>query len=214
VCDEPYKTFIENLKYRFSSWTKPGVMVQSTMAPSYKHLVPVKQPVVDAAVLILFFPKQNQPYFVLIKRTPDELSPHGGQVSLPGGKYETSDRDYLYTALRETSEEIGITPDLTEYLGALSSVIIPVSGYRVHPFVAYLNSQPQWSVNNSEVSYVIEVPLAELMDSKNVCQENIIYEGEEHTIPYFRLAGEKVWGATAMILAELKALAENSITPV
>lgn len=205
---KPYELFIAKLKHRFTVSPKPGALAQTTMAPSYKHLIPVRQPLIDAAVLILFFPVNNQPYFVLIKRTPDDFSPHGGQISLPGGRYENSDKDFLYTALRETSEEIGISISSIYTLGALSPLIIPVSGFCVHPFVANMISQPQWSINDREVSYIIEVPLAELVDSTNVCQENILFEGQEHTIPYFRLAGEKVWGATAMILAELKAICQ------
>ncbi|HOK98021.1 MAG TPA: CoA pyrophosphatase [Bacteroidales bacterium] len=176
------------------------------MAPSYKKHIPVKHPIVDAAVLLLLYPIDDQPYFVLIKRTPDDLSPHGGQVSLPGGKFESSDITYLNTALRETSEEIGIPVNTIYTVGSLSSLIIPVSGYRVYPFVGYLNNKPVWSPNSSEVSYIIEVSIKELIQPENVHYETIIFEGNEHSIPYFKLVGEKVWGATAMILAEFKAI--------
>jgi len=203
---ESYVDLIQKLKQFFSTSPMPGSEVQETMAPSYKKHIPVKHPIVDAAVLLLLYPIDDQPYFVLIKRTPDDLSPHGGQVSLPGGKFESSDITYLNTALRETSEEIGIPVNTIYTVGSLSSLIIPVSGYRVYPFVGYLNNKPVWSPNSSEVSYIIEVSIKELIQPENVHYETIIFEGNEHSIPYFKLVGEKVWGATAMILAEFKAI--------
>lgn len=206
---EPFDIFIKRLSLSFSTFERPGTAVQEAMAPSYRQLIPIKQPLVDAAVLVLFYPIDNQPHFVLIKRTPDDFSPHGGQVSLPGGKYENSDKDYLYTALRETGEELGISISSVSVLGELTPLIIPVSGYKVHPFVGYLTHSPQWSINSHEVSYLIEVPLQELINPENLCTETIVYKGKNHCIPYFRLRDEKVWGATAMILAELKAIAQH-----
>ncbi|MGC8804189.1 MAG: NUDIX hydrolase [Bacteroidales bacterium] len=208
---DTFDIFIEKLRQSFLTPDKPGAIVQETMAPTYKKFIPIKQPLVEAAVLVLFYPINNLPHFVLIKRTPDDFSPHGGQVSLPGGRYENSDKDYLYTALRETSEEVGISISSITVLGALTPLIVPVSGFHVHPFVGYLFNSPQWSINSHEVSYLIEVPLSELTNPNNVNSETILFEGNNHQIPYFRLVGEKVWGATAMILAELKAIVQRAL---
>ncbi|MCX7986869.1 MAG: CoA pyrophosphatase [Bacteroidales bacterium] len=203
---DSYDIFIENVRKNISREDKPGVVAQETMAPTYRKFMSVRQPIVDAAVLVLFYPLKNQPYIVLIKRTSQENSPHSGQISFPGGSYESHDTDYYHTALREAKEEIGIDTSLIHFLGSLTPLVIPVSGYRVFPYVAYVKQKPTWSINSHEVNYVIEVPFIEIFNSANIHAETIIYEEVAHQVPYFSLCGEKVWGATAMILAELKYL--------
>jgi 8-oxo-dGTP pyrophosphatase MutT (NUDIX family) len=202
---EPYGIFVGRLKNFLSNKEKPGALAQELMAPSYKKYVPISQPVVDAAVMVLIYPLNNKPYFVLIKRTDDGRL-HGGQVSFPGGKFDPADVDFYQTALRETTEEVGVSAADIHYAGSLSSLVIPVSGFRVHPFVGYLHESPLWKINPAEVKYVVEVAVDELFNPLNVHREEVVYNNTLHTIPYFKLSGEKVWGATAMILAELKAL--------
>ncbi len=183
---------------------KPGVKAHRLMEPTYRNRLVVKTPLIDAAVLILLFPINNYPYFTLIKRTIDDRSPHSGQISFPGGRCEPYDKDIYHTALRESFEEVGIIINDVHYLDSLTPLTIPISGYRVHPFLAYIHYHPAWCNNEQEVKHILEVPLMHLLDNKNIFFEHLFFENEPHCIPYFRLENEKVWGATAMILAEFQ----------
>jgi len=147
-------------------------------------------------------------YTVLILRTSDH-GVHSGQVSFPGGKKEESDRSLEDTALRETEEEIGIKKNDVKVIGHLSELYIPTSGFLVQPFVGYLNKKPLFHPDKNEVQKLIEVPLFLIMDDGIVKETTILKsktrnQKSEIRIPYFDIHGEVVWGATAMILSELK----------
>ena len=147
-------------------------------------------------------------YTVLILRTSDH-GVHSGQVSFPGGKKEESDRSLEDTALREAEEEIGIKKNDVKVIGPLSELYIPTSGFLVQPFVGYLNKKPLFHPAKNEVAKLIEVSLDLIMDD-GIVKETTILESKtqnqksEIQIPYFDIHGEVVWGATAMIISELK----------
>ena len=77
------------------------------MAPEVRLTMNELPDKIKAAVLIMLFPKDTNLYTVFIKRNTD-ASPHSGQVSFPGGKFEPEDLTLKQTALRECQEEIGI----------------------------------------------------------------------------------------------------------
>jgi 8-oxo-dGTP pyrophosphatase MutT (NUDIX family) len=152
-------------------------------------------------VLILLYLKEEEWYLVLMKRT-EYPGVHSKQVSLPGGLHEPTDPDLSSTALRETHEETGISHENVRLLGQLSKLEIPVSGIEVSPFIGYYQGVPEFNHEPGEVSYLIEVPLRELRDPENIMEDLRTIHCKLVKVPYYALQGEKVWGATAMILSE------------
>ena len=165
-----------------------------------------------SAVLCLLVPDNGQWQVLLMKRMEDNGA-HSGQVSFPGGRYESSDADYLATALREANEEVGIMPASIEILGALTSLYIPVSNYNVYPYLAYTPVKPSYSLSAGEVSYVMEVPITELFHPERKTVTDIIPPGASGVLrqvnAYQLPDGTIIWGATAMILSEIEALMQG-----
>ena len=178
----------------------PGEEAQLQMAPAFRGSFPDQGEPFRAAVLILLYPVEREPHLVFIKRNEYD-GPHSGQVSFPGGAWEVDDLSLEHTAIRETREEIGIQLDM-EILGALTPLHIPVSTFLVSPFVAWIDQHPAFFPDPSEVQYVIEVSLRQLMDPGILDSEILHHRGRPVETPFYRVGQEKVWGATAMILSE------------
>ncbi len=157
----------------------------------------------NAAVMILLYPDREQWYFVLMKR-PEYAGAHSKQVSLPGGIYEDGDTDLEATALRETHEELGIDDSSIRVLGSLSKLHIPVSGIEVSPFVGMVPDKPLFHPDPSEVDYLIEVLLRDLLSPEKMKDDIRTLLCKPVRVPYFDIGGEQVWGATAMILSEFQ----------
>ena len=158
------------------------------------------------SVLILFFEEENKIKFPLILR-PEYDGVHSGQVGFPGGKFEMADENLVTTALRETSEEIGVASNDVDMLGKLTELYIPPSNFLVHPHVGKISYRPAFFPDEKEVMKVIEISLDELMDERVVSEKEIkLSNGLRIISPYFDLQGHAVWGATAMILSELKVI--------
>ena len=157
-----------------------------------------------AAVLLLFPDADDQARLILTLREAS-LSHHAGQVSLPGGAADPGE-SLFDTALREAHEEVGVTPGEVRVLGELTPLFIPVSGFALHPFVALCERRPDLVPDPREVARILEVPLRALMDSQNVRIAQREFRGRSYGVPYIGVKGERVWGATAMILAEFLAL--------
>ena len=158
-----------------------------------------------AAGLVLIFPDAAQnATFVLTERSPD-LPAHPGQIGLPAGMQvpgETLER----TALREAEEEVGLKADRVRILGALSPVYIPPSNILLHAFVGHMDTAPSLRPLPREVTRIFEVPLTTLLDSNALCEEQRRLPTGDAMVPFFDFSGEKIWGATAIILAEVRAL--------
>ncbi len=154
-------------------------------------------------VLILLYCNQDELYLVLTRRR-DDLNDHAGQVSFPGGKHEDGET-LAETAVREAHEEIGIRPENLTILGELTPLYIQPSDFEVHPTVAwYANGErPYFIPSDGEVAEVLEVPLSYLLDPTSRSEEMWTLHGYEVRVPFFNVAGHKVWGATAMMLSEL-----------
>lgn len=161
----------------------------------------------ESAVLALLYPRGGAAHLLLMRR-PDYPGTHGGQVGFPGGKREPGDPDLLRTALREFAEETGAVLDGTGVLGTLSEVYIPPSHYLVTPFVAFAPLLGPLAPDPREVAAIIEAPVAELLRDDIVQHGRIPLAtgGYTRELPYFALEGEQVWGATALMLAELRQL--------
>lgn len=153
-------------------------------------------------VLLMLYCLDDELHLLLTRRR-DDLPSHAGQVSFPGGRHEPPET-LLLTALRETHEEVGVTPEKLEILGEMSPLYIAPSDFEVHPFVAWTHDgiRPQFRPDRGEVAEIIEVPLRVLLDPATRLEEPWELRGHEFTVPYFAVAGHKVWGATAMMLSE------------
>ena len=154
-----------------------------------------------AAALVLLYPIRRQVHLVLTRRA-GTLDQHAGQVSLPGGAVD-GDETVEAAALREAREEIGLETTDLRIIGQLSALYIPVSNYALHPVVAVLDRRPALVPETAEVAHILEIPLDELRDPKRLRQGRRWRGDDAITVPYFELQGERVWGATAMVLGEL-----------
>jgi len=184
----------------------PGKFAHTEVAPSRRIEFDTEELLNarESAVLILFYVKQDEPHLVLMQR-PTYNGAHSGQVSFPGGKRETLDRDIIHTALREANEEVGIVMDDVDVIGRLSDVYIPVSNFNVSPIVGCVNYYPQFIIDLREVEELIELKLSDLTDVKELTSSNIIMPNK--TIikaPSFRFNDKIIWGATALMLNELR----------
>lgn len=188
--------------------TLPGPAAQRRMAPTRRPEAIASIPVEKCrhgAVLILLVPSSEGIEIPFIERSIDN-GPHSGQIALPGGAREPGDDSPIATALREAREEIGLDTTHCRILGALTPLHIDVSGYLVTPVVAwwnrYSNMDPiAYRLNPREVNQVIPVKLSAL--SCRIRTETLIVRGYTVETPVYRVGKTRIWGATAMIMAEL-----------
>ncbi|MBC6365317.1 coenzyme A pyrophosphatase [Algoriphagus sp. AK58] len=162
-----------------------------------------------SGVLLLFYPQMGKSFFPLIKR-PVYPGVHSGQVALPGGKFEPGDPDVIFTALREAEEEIGIDAGKVEVLGRLSDLYIPTSNFLVSPVVGFIEESPRFVPEEKEVSRIITTGVQTIFQQEIIKRTHLeLGGGVRLETPYFDIDGEIVWGATAMILSELRDLLEE-----
>ncbi|MFQ5571096.1 MAG: NUDIX hydrolase [Rhodothermales bacterium] len=186
----------------------PGIEAQLSMAPRYRRdpsMASIEgKPCREAGVLALFFPLDDVPALLLTVRRAD-LKEHAGQVSFPGGRREPHET-LREAALREAHEEVGVAPDTVEVLGTLTPLYIPPTNFCVHPFVGMVPATPTLHPQDDEVETLLRVPLSHLLDPRIRRREPWMLRGRKVEVPYLDVEGHKVWGATAMMLAELLAL--------
>lgn len=183
----------------------PGARAWERMLPAWASGIdPGDRSWRDAAVLVLLHPLGDGLGFPLLVRG-DGLPHHGGQIGLPGGAREDGE-NLEETALRETEEEIGVGRESVEILGQLSRLRIARSGFSVQPFVGWTAVTLSYKLQESEVAAVIEAPLSLLTEPGAEDEAEISVEGEARRVPCYRVSGRVIWGATAMMLAELASL--------
>jgi 8-oxo-dGTP pyrophosphatase MutT (NUDIX family) len=180
----------------------PGTAAQMLMAPSLRRPANVPIPMRNSGVLLLLYPVNDRLFTVFMKRT-EYGGPHSGQISFPGGKFEDGDRSLVETALRESREEIGISPDAIEVLGTLSPLHIPISNFRILPVVGFMPEKPVFTTDSHEVDYLIETPLEILLKPEIVKTKTMTFGDLSFEVPYYDIDGNHLWGATAMMLSEL-----------
>ena len=161
-----------------------------------------------SSVLILLYPARNKLHTVFIKRQTYN-GVHSGQISFPGGREEPTDVDLIHAALREAHEEVNIEAQRVRILGTLTQLYIPPSHYMVYPVVGYSAAIPDFSPQLSEVAGIIQADLEFLFNPENQKRKIIAVRDQKINAPYFDVNGHVVWGATAMILNELKAVIES-----
>lgn len=166
-----------------------------------------------AAVLVLIAPSTDRPdadadaEVILIRRV-DRGGHHGGDVALPGGRFEVGDADAAATALREAAEEVGL--DLVvagvRVVGELETFWIPVSDYRVTPVVALAAHRPTLTPSPDEVAEIVRAPLGAFIAGAPIELVETEIRGFPLRFGAYPTMGLRVWGATARILGQLGAI--------
>lgn len=173
--------------------------------PKFDHLTPPR----PGGVLILLYEEEGVIKFPLTKR-PDYAGTHGGQISLPGGKAEP-DEDIITTALREGEEEIGVERSRIKVIGQLSQFFVIPSNFMVTPVIGYLEDGPRFIPDPKEVVRILEGRIDELVRADAVqTREILAAKIYPMMAPHFEIEGEVVWGATAMILNELRLVLQET----
>ncbi|WP_430615476.1 NUDIX hydrolase [Flavobacterium sp. JP2137] len=157
-----------------------------------------------SAVLMLLYPKDNKTNLLLIERA-EYPGIHSSQIAFPGGKKDASDRNLTQTALRETREEVGVAEEQIEIIKPFSEIYIPPSNFIVSPFLGFALSDLSFVLQPTEVAKVIEMPLEDLLDDRIIehVKMNTSY-AIDIDVPAYLVDDHIVWGATAMMLSELK----------
>lgn len=191
----------------------PGRLGQQEMAPlpleEERFDLRRKEQARKGAVLVLICPSASGIQIPFIKRATYK-GVHSGQIALPGGKMDPSDRDLGHTALRETEEEIGVDRQKIQLLGALSDLYIPPSNFCIRPFIGFTSEIPLFKPDSREVERLICTNFDVLVDEGIKKKKTFpIPSGGEILAPYFEIDREVVWGATAMILSEFLLIWKN-----
>ncbi|MFQ5595592.1 MAG: NUDIX hydrolase [Anaerolineae bacterium] len=179
---------------------RPGLRAQIGMSPRPRASVAINTPARAGGVLLLLYPINGRLHLVLTRRA-EHLSSHKGQISLPGGAQDPGE-SFEQTALREVQEELNVEPADIQVLGRLTPLYISPSNYCIRPVVGYTPVRPAFHPDSCEVAEVLEIPLAVLLDPSIVREEDWRLRGIQVQVPFFEVKGHKVWGATAMVLAE------------
>jgi 8-oxo-dGTP pyrophosphatase MutT (NUDIX family) len=163
-----------------------------------------------AAVMMLIYPKNDKSHLALIVRNTYP-GVHSAQIGFPGGKVEIEDKSLTHTALRETHEEIGIHPDNIKVIKTFTEVFIPPSNFIVAPFLGISYSELEFMEQEEEVAGIIEFPLLDFLDDKTIVNKIMDTSyGNNIEVPTFKINEHYVWGATAMMMSELKEVLKSS----
>ena len=160
-----------------------------------------------AAVMALFYPNRDgETHLALILRKTYK-GVHSAQVGFPGGKQEPSDISAEHTALRETQEEIGVLQQDITVLKKLTQIYIPPSNFFVAPFIGVCETTPQFILQETEVEALIEVKISDFLDDSIYCTRRLSTSyATDIEVPAYILNTHVVWGATAMMLSEVREL--------
>ena len=191
----------------------PGEKAHNRMAPRPKFIEGIEGqhsfPPINSAVLVLVLPYKNELAIPFIRRV-NKGKYHGGQIAFPGGKMEKEDANALQTALRECHEEIGVPEEKVSILGVLSDIYIPLSNFNITPIVGTTLQLPEFILSENEVEKVILVPLSDLFDDRNKTTHSFVRHDHEIIAPGYKIGENFIWGATAMIVAELEQLMKTN----
>ncbi|UAM98967.1 CoA pyrophosphatase [Polaribacter litorisediminis] len=159
-----------------------------------------------AAVLALLYPNIKNETTLLLTQRAIYKGTHSAQISFPGGKTEKRDLNLQETALRETFEEVGVVPSTIAVIRELTDVYIPPSNFLATPFLGFVDKKPQFILNH-EVATIIEVLVSDLLNEKNITSVNVSTSYMENSeVPCFKIDNHIIWGATGMMLSEIKEL--------
>ena len=158
----------------------------------------------EAAVMMLFYPKNNNTHLVLILRNSYN-GVHSSQIAFPGGKVEKFDINYEQTALRETHEEIGVDPKSIKIIRPFTEIYVPPSNFIVYPFLGFATDELSFYPDPKEVAGIIELPINDFLDDKLIVNKIMSTSYSDNIqVPAFLIKEHLVWGVIVMILSELK----------
>ncbi len=181
--------------------------VGSVLGPRTRESFP---PARLASALLLLYPGDDGAPTIPLTKRHDDLPAHAGEVSLPGGAVDPADATREATALREAQEEIGLDPADVELIGTLDDIWIPASNFELRPVVATARHKPLLRAAESEVAAILELPLASILTDDIVSEEEIAVRGGLVRAAVYRFSGERIWGATARVLAMLVAVLRDA----
>ena len=190
----------------------PGESVQFKMAPM-ERLQELRREAKNintarrAGVMSLFYPSEDfeTRLILILRKTYNGV--HSAQVGFPGGKLELEDKTIQDAALRETEEEVGVSRETISVLKQLTEIYIPPSNFFVQPFLGIITELPKFVAQEEEVEALIEVTLQDFMDDINITTQILSTSyATSLEVPAFKLNGHIVWGATAMVLNEIREL--------
>ncbi|WP_179349247.1 NUDIX hydrolase [Winogradskyella pacifica] len=207
-----FNTFLESV-VKIKHLELSGEDSHAKMSPPYRLELAKKvreksKTARKAGVMALFYPNTNdETYLVLILRKTYK-GVHSAQVGFPGGKYEDEDdNDLMITAIRETEEEIGVNRIHIDVLKKMSPLYIPPSNFMVHPYIGISKEYLIFTKQDEEVEAIIEVKLSDFLSDNKILTTTVPTSFDEAVeVPAFNFNGHIVWGATAMMLGEIKDL--------
>ncbi len=185
----------------------PEVRIRELLDGKIKKKNPRK-----AAVLALFYPgvANRTQLLCILRKTYNGV--HSNQVGFPGGKVEMEDENLMVTALRETYEEVGVEPKDVEIVREISEIYIPPSNFEVQPYIGLYKKPQPFVLQEDEVERSIEISLMDFLNEHNVVTRKLSTSyATEIDVPAFKLNGYIVWGATAMMLSEIKTLLNQAL---
>ncbi|MEO6347155.1 MAG: CoA pyrophosphatase [Aquaticitalea sp.] len=206
-----FESFFKSIS-KIGQFPLPGLTSQLKMSPPFRlELIEQQKEAMKsskkAAVTALFYPDEKQvtKLILILRKTYEGV--HSAQVGFPGGRLEDDDESLMHAALRETWEEVGVPIRDIQVLKPLTEIYIPPSNFTVYPFLGVTHTTPKFVKQDEEVEDLIEVSLTDFVDDNFVTSLNVMTSlNKEMLVPAFKLNGHIVWGATAMMLSELKDL--------
>jgi 8-oxo-dGTP pyrophosphatase MutT (NUDIX family) len=154
----------------------------------------------NAAVLVPIYDLDGEMHAVFTRRR-DDLRRHAGEISFPGGRQDAETEDLRETALREAEEEIGLSPEDVQIVGALRPTPTLVTSYAIYPFVGTIEPRQRWVPSDAEVAEVLELSLPGLLAGHS--RQRLLRRGVPFRTDVYELDGHLIWGATARILSDL-----------
>ena len=196
---------------------------QAITVPQIRRALARHQPVLRpefgaaAAVLVPLLPRPEGLHVLFTERSK-ELRAHAGQISFPGGRVDPVDPDVRAAALREAHEEVGLDAEHVEILGMLDDCPTFVTGFVITPVVGLIDplaftaaGRYPWNPSPAEIAALLELPLADFRDPRNLRIEMREREGRMFELYWYTVQGQVVWGATARILSQLIQLAQEDV---
>lgn len=212
-----FETFLKSVS-KIEQLPLPGLASQIKMSPPFRmelieQQLEAMKTSKKAAVLALFYPDERQvtKLILILRNTYNGI--HSAQVGFPGGKLEDSDESLKHAAMRETYEEVGVPIDTIKIIKTMTELYIPPSNFTVYPFLGITHTTPMFVKQDDEVEDLIEVFLSDFVDDLSMTSVKVMTSMQkEMVVPAFELNGHIVWGATAMMLSELKDLLKMCCT--
>jgi|TARA_A100001011_G_scaffold174912_1_gene183598 8-oxo-dGTP pyrophosphatase MutT (NUDIX family) len=184
----------------------PGLAQQLKMAPPFRKQL-IEQPIDNpkrAAVVCLFHEGiDHKTFFYLIRRS-NYPGVHSNQIGFPGGQIDSTDKSPWDAAKRELEEEIGISANGVTLIKEITPLYIPPSRFLVDCFIGYTDGKTELMIDANEVQEVITVAVHEFLNANSGFSSQVGSNGVE--VPIYTLSDNIVWGATAMMLAEIKSI--------